>query len=453
MKISINRFKSIENVEKFSFDGFTLLAGANSSGKSSLIQALLLLKQTLESASDDILALRGNYVSARNLSELVHRNSQKGTTIELEWSNCELKDCGFNMIEKYAREGNGVTGVLMNVTFKTVDSTITVIDFNLALVGTEDKDFLNVHYNSSKKWYELTTNMSSIYTGIKNVLPRAKQAFVSQCKVDFINFFPIFLSSDEEGLQNHDITLLILKEMRSVLSAYLKNIYHIGPNRISPDLDRFYSADTDMERVDSMGTNTRYILAERKAMRIGECTLKDQVNYWVRKMGLAQEVSSDKNNESKKYTTSVKVNSQLRVDLCNTGFGNSQILPIIVQGLLAPKGSVLIVEDPEVHMHPAVQAAMADFFIAMTEEGKNVIIETHSDHIVTRIRRRVSESPEIRERIHICFVENTDGHSEYVNLALDEKAAFTAYPMLPKGFLDSQDEDYREIMKNKMARK
>lgn len=453
MRISINRFKSIETVEKFSFDGFTLLAGANSSGKSSLIQALLLLKQTLESASDDILALRGNYVSARDLSELVHKNSQKGTTIELEWSRCELKDCGFNMIEKYAREGIDVTDVIMNITFKNIDSVITVIDFNLALVGKQGRDFLNVHYNSSKKWYELTTNMPSIYSSIKSASTRAKQVFVTQCKADFINFFPIFLSSDEEGLYNRDITLLVLKEMRSVLSLFLKNIYHIGPNRVSPELDRFYSADTEVERVDSMGTNTRFILAERKAMKIGESTLKEQVNYWVQKMGLAQEVSSDKNNESKKYTTSVKVNCQLRVDLCNTGFGNSQILPIIVQGLLAPKGSILIVEDPEVHMHPAVQAAMTDFFIAMTKEGKNVIIETHSDHIVTRIRRRVSENPEIRECIHICFVENTDGHSEYVNLTLDDKATFTAYPMLPKGFLDSQDEDYREIMKNKMARR
>lgn len=453
MKISISRFKSIETVEEFSFDGFTLLAGANSSGKSSLIQALLLLKQTLESASDDILALRGNYVYARDLPELVYKNSQKGTTIKLEWNKNELKDCGFNMIEKYARDGSNVTSVSMDVTFKKVDSAITVIDFNFALDGTENIDFLNVHFNSSKKRYELKTNMPSIYSSIKSVSSRAKQVYVTQCKADFINFFPIFLTSDEDGLHNRDITLLILKEMRGVLSAYLKNIYHIGPNRISPVLDRSYSADTDLERVDSMGTNTRYILAERKAMKIGESTLREQVNYWVQQMGLAQEVSSDKNNESKKYTTSVRVNGQLRVDLCNTGFGNSQILPIIVQGLLAPKGSILIVEDPEVHMHPAVQAAITDFFIAMIEEGKNVIIETHSDHIVTRIRRRVSEKPEIRERIHICFVENTDGHSEYVNLNLDDQATFTTYPMLPKGFLDSQDEDYREIMKNKMARK
>lgn len=450
MKITINRFKSIESVEKFSFDGFTLLAGSNSSGKSSLIQALMLLKQTLETT--EVLALRGEYVSARTLSELVHNNSQKGTTIGMEWDKCELVNCGFGMIDKFSNTKDICT-IIMQITFKTIDSAIKVIDFKLELIGEASKDSLNIHYNSLRKLYDLTTNIKTVYSGIKEVPNNVRQVSVKNCKVDFINFFPIFVSSNDEGLKQNDISLWILKDMRTLLVSYLKTIYYVGPNRVSPDLDRYYSADTEKNQVDSNGTNTRFILAERKNQKIGNGTLNELVNKWVKILGLAQEVNSDKNNESKIYTTSVKVNGKLNVDLCNTGFGNSQILPIIVQGLLAPKGSLVIIEDPEVHMHPAVQAAMTDFFISMAEDGKNVIIETHSDHIVTRIRRRVSEKPEIRNFIHVCFVENFDGASEYIRLDMDDKATFTAYPYLPKGFMDSQDEDYREIMKNKMSKR
>jgi predicted ATPase len=72
--------------------------------------------------------------------------------------------------------------------------------------------------------------------------------------------------------------------------------------------------------------------------------------------------------------------------LIDSGFGYSQVLPILVKGLLAKPGQTLIVEQPELHLNPALQVRLADFLIAMVGVGKQVLIETHSEHIIDAIR-------------------------------------------------------------------
>lgn len=453
MNISIQQFKSITAVDGFSFDGLTLLAGANSSGKSSIIQALLLLKQTLEASSDEVVALQGEYVNARDLSELIQNNSKKRTTISISWDVKEIDRFADTMVLTKYSSFQYAEKLSMTLTLKSVESVVVVTDFMLSFDKQQETESIAVHYNSKSRRYDLTSNLPNLNRNISNNAGKNGKIEVKGCKIDFLNFFPIFVSSDDEELKEAEFTLLLMKDMRSFFVSYLKNIYYIGPNRVSPELDRFYTSDTLSDRVDSTGSNTRYILAEQKKRLVGNGTLADEVNRWIKKLGLADGVSANKDSETKHYRTSVSMNGKLKVDLCNTGFGNSQILPILVQGLLAPEGSLIIIEDPEVHMHPAVQSAMADFFIAMAKEGKNIIIETHSDHIVTRIRRRVIENPAVKDMIHICYVENSYGHSEYLTLEMDDQASFLRYPELPKGFMDAQDEDFREIMKQKLKRR
>ena len=73
----------------------------------------------------------------------------------------------------------------------------------------------------------------------------------------------------------------------------------------------------------------------------------------------------------------------------NVGFGLSYALPIIVAGLTVPAGRLLIVENPEAHLHPAGQSAMAEFLARVAASGVQVIVETHSDHVVNGVRRAV----------------------------------------------------------------
>jgi len=80
-------------------------------------------------------------------------------------------------------------------------------------------------------------------------------------------------------------------------------------------------------------------------------------------------------------------------DLTNVGVGVSQVLPIILMALLASPGSLLIFEQPELHLHPRVQTRLADFFISIALSGKQCLLETHSEYLIHRLRRRIAEAP------------------------------------------------------------
>jgi predicted ATPase len=108
----------------------------------------------------------------------------------------------------------------------------------------------------------------------------------------------------------------------------------------------------------------------------------------------------------------------LDLDITDVGFGISQILPIIVQGFWSVKNSLTMIEQPEIHLHPKMQADLADLFIDITgiekplyEKNKlelpkkHLLIETHSEYLLKRLRRRISEGKISANDVAIYFVE------------------------------------------------
>jgi predicted ATPase len=95
--------------------------------------------------------------------------------------------------------------------------------------------------------------------------------------------------------------------------------------------------------------------------------------------------------------------------LADSGFGYSQVLPILARGLMTSPGSTLIVEQPEVHLNPALQVRVADFLLAMARARKQILIETHSEHIVNAIRAGSAEdeSGETATLCRILYLEST----------------------------------------------
>lgn len=169
------------------------------------------------------------------------------------------------------------------------------------------------------------------------------------------------------------------------------------------------------------------------------------VKEWIcDRFHLANEIDVVKDS-GKLYRVVVTTNEKVKVDLMHVGFGLSQILPIVVQGSISKDGALMIVEDPEVHMHPSIQASMADFFIYLClEKNVNVLVETHSDHFITRLRRRVAEKEISPEKIHLIFVEHEEGASEYQTISMSETGRLEG--MMPKGFMDSLDNDFKAII-------
>ena len=123
----------------------------------------------------------------------------------------------------------------------------------------------------------------------------------------------------------------------------------------------------------------------------------------------------------------------------HTGFGLTQVLPIIVAALSADKEDVLLVENPEVHLHPAGQASMGQFLADVARAGMQVIVETHSDHVLNGVRRSVKESRLTSEQVAIHFFRPRSVDAPQVlSPVLDESGNIDAWP---QGFFDQFDKD------------
>lgn len=123
----------------------------------------------------------------------------------------------------------------------------------------------------------------------------------------------------------------------------------------------------------------------------------------------------------------------------HVGFGLTQVLPIVVAGVSAGDGDILLIENPEVHLHPAGQALMGAFLAQVAASGTQVLLETHSDHVLNGIRRAVKAKTLTPEKVMLHFFRPRGGALDQVESpTLDATGNIDAWP---EGFFDQFDKD------------
>ena len=156
--------------------------------------------------------------------------------------------------------------------------------------------------------------------------------------------------------------------------------------------------------------------------------IKLKVNNWFKKFGIQVNVQ-----EFKEVIHHLKVKqNELDLDITDVGFGISQVLPVILQGFLSTDNSTTIIEQPEIHLHPKIQADLADLFIDIVKNstGKKLIIETHSEYILKRLRRRISEGKILPSQVAICMIDpQANGNGAIVNVLKIEEKGFFEWPI------------------------
>ncbi|MCY4368032.1 MAG: DUF3696 domain-containing protein [bacterium] len=176
-------------------------------------------------------------------------------------------------------------------------------------------------------------------------------------------------------------------------------------------------------------------------------TLIEALRAWVKHLGLVQDVETE-NLAALGLALRVKPHGmENKLPLTSVGVGVSQLLPVLVLCLLSKPGSVILLEQPELHLHPALQQRLADFFIAISRSGRQLIVETHSEYMLSRLRRRIAEDPEdqLLDVAKIIFAERdrTTGLSTFRNIDLTPYGNMTEWP---KGFFDQASEDERQTI-------
>ena len=130
-----------------------------------------------------------------------------------------------------------------------------------------------------------------------------------------------------------------------------------------------------------------------------------------------------------------------KISTKNIGVGFSQIAPIILLCLSADVDDLIILEEPESNLHPDAQRMLGEFFVAMEALGKRFIIETHSDHLINRLRLKVAEALATKdssissETVGIYFAEKEEGQTKYKKAKLNEDGAYDMSDY-PKGFFN-----------------
>lgn len=261
-----------------------------------------------------------------------------------------------------------------------------------------------------------------------------------------------FVSNSQEeilGLERKRLLSDTLEGLRSV------EFYFLAAERTGP---RVAQKIVPLEFLNTgiYGEHAGQILADRY-LKIDESRqhasvpspyLLPHVNAWLNEIVPGAEVIAEQSMSMQ--TCQIRSRNRKSMDFVestNIGFGISYALPIIIQGLIASKGSFFIVENPEAHLHPAAQTAMGKFLAMISNCGVRVIIETHSDHLLDGIQLYSSNYTEMHKDIVIYYFGlNEEQQHEIRAIRYDEDFDYTEWP---KGFMDQTNINYKEFIENR----
>jgi hypothetical protein len=233
------------------------------------------------------------------------------------------------------------------------------------------------------------------------------------------------------------------------LTTALTRIHYLGPLRAPAK--RYYVTSSDsLPLMDPAGEFLPYLLAledepkvmfipprQKKPQKLGLFTALDHWLYFIR-TGETKPMQEHQPHEVR--ASSMKgVLVELEVpspndatlhSLADSGFGYSQLLPILVRGLMAMRKDTMIVEQPELHLNPGVQIRLAEFFVSLVLAGKQVLLETHSEHMVNAIRVLVAEQDEgnLAGRCNIFYIRACGDGPQVQPLSIDANGSVPEWP-------------------------
>lgn len=176
-------------------------------------------------------------------------------------------------------------------------------------------------------------------------------------------------------------------------------------------------------------------------------TLAGQVNYWLQHIVQTKMFTSTEENNSNLVKVSYSHEAQTPLSPLLTGFGTSTLLPTLVLCLSAQKGDALIIENPEIHLHPKAQSRLADFFAFVAATGIQVIVETHCEHLIYKLCYAVDQATLNKEDVVIHYKKSTN--DDFESIYVDKRGRFCTKNgqrcNFPSGFFDATVNEYLSI--------
>ena len=419
--LQIKNFKAWRDTGPIRLAPLTVIFGANSAGKSSLGHLLLALKQTALSTDRKRALHLGNESSLIDLgtfADCLHGHDlTKSLEFEVGWTLPKpLEIRNPQTSKRYLGDRLGLVVTLM--AGKSGQPEISSMRYNLSNADDVVLD-VNLSRGEDRKF-------SLDSSGYKFVMADGRK-------------WP--LEEPEKFYRISDVSMArfknagFLTDFALATETMLGSLSYLGPLRKPPQRTYQWSGDTP-EGAGQMGENAiAAILAAQDEGRMLNRGPKRAKQYfaefiagWLKDLGVIHSFVVRPVAEGRKeYEVLVKTHSRApEVKITDVGFGVSQVLPALVQAFYCPPNSTVWMEQPEIHLHPQVQAELADVFISAIrsrEDGnvRNVqlIIESHSEHFLNRLQRRIAEGEITPDEVAIYFCKRVGGATELEPLRIN----------------------------------
>ena len=434
--ISLENYKCFKELDDFDIAPLTVLCGVNSSGKSSILKSVLMLKQSFESNYDrNSLLFNGNYTINGSYNDVVfeHKTSKK-----IKFTNQFVIE-NSKFIPAFEKATLNDLAHALAIDVNKINQLI--LTFAVELKNKTSSKY--VHDNTIHLYridYDIAYDDEHLHKNSIVITSQNTGKYNIQCNGDLFETYKIYenyscffqglvlsrIAPDTSGKPIDNNNLSLIYSLSKIVAYQYKGIKYIAPVRKEPN--RIYEIFQDENDIGLYGESTPQVLYSHKEDRSSCVTppvneifkidrfkgkLIDCLNLWCNYLGIEQINFPDK----KDYTDTInlKVGSSNYADV---GFGVSQILPVITMSLLMKWHETLILQQPEIHLHPKMQMNFADFLLASAYTGKNIIIETHSDHIINRLLRRILENPKLKDRIKFYFVDKSEDKAKEIEVDL-----------------------------------
>ena len=424
-RLRLENFKSWQDTGNITLRPITGFFGANSSGKSGLIHALLLLKQTADSADRGIVfnfGGAGARVDAGDFASVVHRHVEDSVLgISLDWRT----EKPFKIIDTYARRE----------IVSSDDIGFRVVSRMEGAGAREQLVVKEMSYRVGDAEFGMCRASGSRYsTFIRNL----DFQFRRQRGRPYDVTAPVKCYGFPDSVRANYQNAGFLADLEFALEKKLQNVYYLGPLRAFPQRVYTWSGGQPFDMGEAGEAVVDALLAARQQdLKISpgykkrHLSLEQYVARWLKKLGLVHGFRVVPVAEGSRHFE-VRVQKSPRapeVLITDVGFGVSQILPALVLCFYVPEGSTVILEQPEIRLHPSVQAGLADVFIDAWRKRKvQVIVESHSEHLLRRLQRRVAEEALSQDDVGLYFCKEDDGASRLDTLEMDQFGNISNWP-------------------------
>lgn len=403
-KLTIENFKGISASTTFPVCPITLFIGPNSSGKSSAIHALAALSQTVKLANTSRqLVLDDEYAQVHlgRFIEVIHTKSYQGA-------------------------------IRLGVGIDKIGRRIHLSKDEAPLVEANDPLYATYSFKSTKRTQDMYMDQADFQVGKRQFSFRSERQgaaygfFVdgkkTSLKAKALGALRMGIEPQLSKVRREEdwvTAYLVAQLVPDVIAEHLRATLYLGPFRQAPQR-RYPTRGATPIEVGAEGESAVTMLANEYVQTKTRPHLKE-IGQWLKKMGLAQSVDVARVGKSDLFDVQMKLSDGASLPIADLGYGLSQVLPVLVQCSFAPKGSTLLFEQPELHLHSAAAKKLAGVFVDVVK-NKNVriVAETHSRELFSQLMSELQARNLALDQIAAYKVERVQGESQFTRIPIED---------------------------------